>query len=180
MKKILNIFALALIVQCTSSVSYAANKASIIRNIDERFKTASEYFANNESGEIKALNGGNNTDITDAPKQDEAAGFIKPSNGTSEMICYKSDTGKIKAANSPNLLGQDFDLELAKKINEKIKIEADGKVEILYSKETKDPNDAAKTLTEPMMAIAWSGFVLTGKKDSTLVCVIKASVPAAA
>ncbi|MDP3372223.1 MAG: hypothetical protein Q8S21_04970 [Candidatus Paracaedibacteraceae bacterium] len=175
MKKILNMLLLTLTVQCSA---YAANKAEILKIIDARFQIAAENFNGNETGEIKAANGSSNRDTKDTPMLDETSGYMKPINGTSEMICYKSDTGKIVTADSPNKIGTDFDKGLASKIAEELQKNDDGKVEINYTISIKDPNEATKNISESMLAIAWAKKALTGKLASTLVCVVTAPAPA--
>lgn len=176
MKKILNVLLLTLIAHCSA---YAANKTEILKMIDARFQIAAKHFNGNETGEIKAVNGGGNGDIKDTPNQDEASGYMKPSKGTGEMICYKSNTGKVVTADSPDKIGNDFDKELASKISTALATDADGRVVVEYTKSIKDPNDATKTISEPMLAVAWAKNTLTGNPASTLVCVITAPAPAA-
>ena len=141
--------------------------------INNRFKAAAKAFNGNENGELKVINGGGNGDLSDSPAGDDS--FKKPENGTSEMICYKSDTGKIVAADSPNKLGLEYKKDLADKINAALKTDADGKVIIYRTALRPDFTDDTKQISKKVMTVAWSGMALTGNKNSKLVCTISAS-----
>jgi hypothetical protein len=184
--KIIGMISLTALTACNTA-NNTTSKASLASSdpetfdvrdiINNRFKEAAKAFNGNETGELKVINGGGNGDLSDSPAGDDS--FKKPTDDTSEMICYKSDTGKIVAANSPNKLGIEFKKDLADKINAELKTDADGKVVVYRTTLRQDFNDASKQISKKMMTVAWSGVALTGNKNSKLVCTISASAPEA-
>ena len=143
--------------------------------INNRFKEASKAFSGNETSDINAINNGSNRYPSDSPGNSNS--FKKPADGTSEMICYRSDTGRIVIADSPNKLGIEYNRDLADKINTALKTDADGKVVIYRTALRPDFTDAGKQIPKRVMTVAWSGFALSGNKNSKLVCTISAPVP---
>ena len=187
--KIISMISLTALTACNTANNTAslANKASLASSdaetldvrdiINNRFKAAAKAFNGNETGEIKVINGGGNGDLSDSTAGTDS--FKKPENGTSEMICYKSDTGKIVAADSPNRLGVEFKKDIADKINAALKTDEDGKVVIYRTALRPDFTDAKKQMSKKIMTVAWSGMALTGNKKSKLVCTISAIAPEA-
>ncbi|MES2607308.1 MAG: hypothetical protein V4544_01030 [Pseudomonadota bacterium] len=171
----------------TASLANKENKTSLVNSdtetfdvrnvINNRFKQAAKAFNGNETGELKVINGGRNGELSDSPAGDDS--FKKPTNDTSEMICYKSDTGKIVAADSPNKLGTEYKKDIAASINAALKTDIDGKVVVYRTALRPDFTDATKQISKKMMTVAWSGMALTGNKNSKLVCTISASAPEA-
>ena len=187
--KIIGIMSLTALTACNTpnNIDSQGNKASAVSSepetldvrdiINNRFKAAAKAFNGNETGEIKVINGGGNGDLSDSPAGDDS--FKKPENGTSEMICYNSGTGKIVAADSPNRLGVEFKKDISDKINTALKTDKDGKVVIYRTALRQDFNDAEKKIAKKIMTVAWSGEALTGNKKSKLVCTISAIAPEA-
>lgn len=165
--------------QSGKTVSFSSEPETLdVRDIiNNRFKEAAKAFNGHESGEIKIINGGGNGDLSDSPTGDDS--FKKPVSGTSEMICYNSDTGKIVAADSPNKLGADFKKDISDKINEALKTDKDGKVVIYRTALRQDFNDSQKKVAKKIMTVAWGKAALTGNKNSKLVCTISAIAPEA-
>jgi hypothetical protein len=180
MKNMLTIIGLMGTVTLSSNTTYAANQVALLHLIDARFQDAANAFSKNgnEDAEIKVINGDENSD-TDSPNKIDTKSFMGPTKEAGEMICYKTDTGKIVAADSPNKVGADFDKQLATKINDALNLDADGKVEVKHTVSTQDPNDEKSQKQGNMMTVAWGKGALTGKKDSLLVCTITAAAPAA-
>jgi hypothetical protein len=165
-----------------SANSDASKNVQLILEINKRFEAAAKAFSANENGEIKAINSdGNgptreNGDFQDSPKNVDTNTFLSPTDTSEQMICYDSK-GNIEVADDSELIGKAFNEKIAKdlitQINSELSI--DGKAEVNYKKNIKDPNNSKKTLEEKRVLIAWNEKALVGKTtDKGLVCTISA------
>jgi hypothetical protein len=160
----------------------ASKNVQLILEINKRFEAATKAFLANENGEIKAINSDSNGptrengDFQDSPKNVDTNTFLKPTDTSEQMICYDSK-GNIEVAYDSELIGKAFnekiDKDLITQINRELSI--DGKAEVNYTKNIKDPNNSKKTLEEKRVLIAWNEKALVGKTtDKGLVCTISA------
>lgn len=184
--KIIGMISLTVLTACDTA-NNTPTKASIANShpetfdahdiINNRFKAAAKFFSGNETSDLKAINNGSNRYPSDSPGSSNS--FKKSTDGTSEMICYRSDTGRIVAAGSPNKIGMEYKKDLADKINTALKTDANGKVVVYRTALRPDFTDSSKQIPKQVMTVAWSGFALSGNKNSKLVCTISASAPEA-
>ncbi|MES2252967.1 MAG: hypothetical protein V4482_04720 [Pseudomonadota bacterium] len=182
MKKILTLMSLVSAVTLSTNVTFATNRAELVKNMAGRFELAATAFTNGHvDRELHEINQeGAPGDTSDAPSMNSTPASTFMSGSTDSgggMTCYYSDTQAIVATANPKYsIGGKIDSGLAKNISDNIKnnvAEVESSISII------DPNNKS-TQQESMLTIAWQGQKLTGSADSKLVCIITAPAPAPA